>query len=172
MKTAFFFAVLIGITLGAVVAHFDLVGSADAQVVTDQFKTEQRPHNWQADQVMQQRLFLKGRFKLDGGCYGCQTGIGSTTYNFPAVSATNTAASTDAQCQRSWNVSAPGCSIGDDCRPSSNFGADGGAVLPAYVHLYCQVTAADTAVIDLCGQLNDGGTYDATDAGYTVRCQN
>lgn len=90
----------------------------------------------------------------------------STTFDFPAVAATNTSSATAQTAVESWAVTCTGAKLGDKGEATSNFGQDGGAVLPVYVQPRCRVTAADQIKFALVGNLNDGGTYDATDAGY------
>lgn len=95
----------------------------------------------------------------------------STTFDFPAVAATNAASATAQTAVESWAVTCTGAKLMDKCDAVSNFGVDGGSLLPVYVHVGCRVTAANTIKFDLVGNLNDGGTYDATDAGYAAYLQ-
>lgn len=51
--------------------------------------------------------------------------------------------------------------IGDTCLASTTYGAnDGGTVLPAEAQLGCKVTVAGTALIQLCFNSTDAGSFD------------
>ena len=141
-----------------------LATAALAQTVTDQFKVDLGPKDHKADHVFEQRVYVVGRLLTDGGCIGCSTGIGTTTWDFPALGN----GALDAPCAESANVTIPGALILDGCDPATNLGADGGAVLLSTANLTCRA-GNGFGVLKLCVQLTDGGSYDLGDAGFTLR---
>lgn len=140
------------------------VGVASAQDVTDQYKREQKPRVWSADQVMEQRVRVVKGLGVDGGCIGCTTGVGTCSWDFPSLD--NNALGLP--CSESAECAFSGAAIGQGCEASSNLGADGGAALLSTANLTCRATAAG-GVFKLCVQFTDAGVYNLHDAGFTAR---
>ncbi len=93
--------------------------------------------------------------------------LGATTYDFPSLDPTVNGLGLP--CAESWAVMATGAVLTDSCSASSNLGVDGGAALLSTAQLSCRVSAANAAVLKLCVQLTDGGSYNLGDAGFYVR---
>ncbi len=141
-----------------------LATAALAQTVTDQYKVDIGPKDHKADHVFEQRVFIAGSLRVDGGIIGGTTGFGSTSYDFPSLG--NNAL--DTPCAESSSVTIPGALIGDGCMASSNLGSDGGSALLSTAQLRCRATTG-AGVLQLCVQLTDGGAYDLGDAGFYLR---
>lgn len=90
----------------------------------------------------------------------------SLTWDFPSLSNGTTLGT---PCSETDPVSVPGAVITDGCNVASNLGLDGGALLLSTATLSCTVSAAAAATVKLCVQFTDGGSYNLTDAGFTVR---
>lgn len=79
-------------------------------------------------------------------------------YDFPSVAA--------GYCADSPSVSIPGAALGDGCVLAMDGDLTTGNPRAQFL---CRVTAANTAVVRLCGHTGDGGATDVPDAGFTLR---
>ncbi len=149
----------------AIAAALLLSGLVVAQTVTDQYKQTVQPQDFRADVVAEQRVYVVKGLKVDGGCVGCTTGVGTCSFDFPVL---DPVAPLGQPCGESFECAFSGSAIGLGCSPSSNLGADGGAALSSTATLSCRATAAG-AVGQLCFHATDGGTYNLHDAGFTYR---
>lgn len=137
---------------------------AVAQVVTPEYLIQWQPRDFKSDLFAEQRLYVQKVITSDGGCVGCQTGIGTIAWDFEALS--NIAMGTP--CGVSDIAVIPGALPDDGCTPSINLRSDGGTGLLSTAKLSCYATTGG-AYAQLCVSLTDGGSYNLGDAGLTLR---
>ena len=95
---------------------------------------------------------------------GFKPGRASFSHDFPATAI--------GACVHGPSFAIVGALVGDGCVASSNFGMDGGALIPEDVVVSCEIDGQGTGHVNLCSHLpTDGGVggFNLPDAGWYMR---
>lgn len=118
-------------------------------------------------------VIVKGTLTVDGPAAGNDGGAGVTSsyrgkveYDFPSLGGVGSGLATTITCADSNAVTVTGCGFGDQLL----LGMDQVRV-NSFITFTPYMTAADTAKVQACCVgINDAGSCDQPDSGFTVRC--